>query len=43
MRTDICSTIQDYGKVYEQYLEFMQTEIHSIIWDYGKNIWNLCG
>ena len=31
MRTDIRSIIRDYGKVYKQYLEFMQTEIHSII------------
>ena len=27
----------------EKYLEFMQTEICSIIRDYRKNIWNLCG
>ena len=31
MQTDICSIIQDYGKVYQQFSEFMQTEIHSII------------
>ena len=36
MQTDIRSIIQDYGKVYEQYSEFMQTEIHSIIRDYQK-------
>ena len=31
MWTDICSIIRDYEKVYEQYSEFMWTEIHSII------------
>ena len=36
MWIDIHSITWDYGKVYEQYLEFMQTEIHSIIRDYGK-------
>ena len=31
MQTDIHSIIQDYGKVYEQYSEYMWTEICSII------------
>ena len=40
MRTDMHSIIQNYGKVYEQYSEFMWTEIHSIIWEkYSEFMW----
>ena len=42
MRTDICSIIWDYRKVYEQYLEFMQGEICSIIQEISIPMFSLC-